>query len=1335
MTAQSHAVRSIAKGLAVIGMLHVLLLTVSAPARADDPVKGEVKVFNENGYVRLLFRLNEMVPVKVNDSFPIVILKFQKPVAISVDRLNETVPDFISAARIDPDGTAIRIALAGKMKVHPIPAAERLYVDLLPEPWTGVVPGLPEEVVEELANRAREAERLLRNQRLAAKQSKPATARVRVASQPTFVRYVFDLPNSANATTERRGDQLMVNFDHPIKWDLADVLATLPPTLKSVDAKLDDDSATVSFILNGTPKVRSFREDTSIAVDIGLDGAKQKQAKAPAAAPAAAPDRQAAAPHAPAITAPDTVPAKEDNVAPDPLADQLKAAPPAMPLPESADDKTPPPAAKEPVSPPANHDSAAAPPAKIADKQPAEGKAAAEPKAEAAPASPKADVPPAAAKSASGSPEAAEPSILPAAVAPAAQMPPASSQQGATVESKAASAPAPNNATPSAPPSKPVTEPPKMGGGVKDPPKPKGTAVKQEQKQAAKSKGPPADAKAPVVVELTRDDDKLRLEFPFAVPTAAAIFHRGDMLWLVFDSEAAIDISALTRDSDGGIRDAHLERAEDGAAIVRLQLTRPRLAGAMIEGNTWLVTVGDRATTPTKSLAIARNIAGKNRASISIPFDNAHAVHRIIDPAVGDKLMVITALGPPRGFIKPQEFVELRALPSTQGVVLQPLADDLSAELAANKITISRPQGLALSPTAIGQQQLASSFRAVTFDPQLWGFDRQAPYNARQADLIYAAAMAPSEQRRKARLNLARFYLARGMSAEALGVVEVALADENAADDVTGTVLKAIGNVMLDRPNDALKDLSNPRVGNQLDAPVWRAIALAREGRWADAHKLFKEVDAALAALPIELQRMALTEELHVAIELRDFSGADRIISELETIGVPAELRPTISVLVGRLDQALGRNEDALTNYRAAATAQDQRAAAQGHLREMMLRFAMGDMPRKDILDQLETLTTVWRGDETEAEGLKLLAHLYTEDKRYRDAFHVMRTAMLAHANSDLTHQIQEEAAATFESLFLDGKVDPMPPIEALALFYDYRELTPIGRRGDEMIRKLADRLVAVDLLDQAAELLQHQVDHRLHGAARAQVAARLAVIYLMNHKPKRALEALRTSRVDGLSNELRDERLLLEARALSETGRNDLALEMIANINSREATRLRADINWGAKRWREAAEQIELYYGDRWQQFAPLSDAERVDILRAAIGYALADETLALSRFSEKYAAKMADTSDRHAFEVVTAPVGTSGAEFQNVARTVGGADTLDAFLSDMRKRYPDSAALPPESEAKDEGAAGKDVKAPADPAASPLPPRPAAGTTQKPGPATTGSIPRPPRKSAAED
>src|SRR5262249_44815944 len=177
---------------------------------------------------------------------------------------------------------------------------------------------------------------------------------------------------------------------------------------------------------------------------------------------------------------------------------------------------------------------------------------------------------------------------------------------------------------------------------------------------------------------------------------------------------------------------------------------------------------------------------------------------------------------------------------------------------------------------------------------------------------------------------------------------------------------------------------------------------------------------------------------------------------------------------------------------------------------------------------------------------------------------------------------------------------------DALGLVYDFRELPPVGRRGDEMIRRLTDRLVSVDLLDQAAELLQHQVDHRLQGAARSQVATRLAVIYLMNHKPDRALAALNATRSSELPTEVRNQRLLIEARALSDIGRHEVALDVIANVDGREAICLRSDILWAAKRWRESAEQIELLYGDRWRDWRPLNHAERSDLLRAAMGYAI---------------------------------------------------------------------------------------------------------------------------------
>ena len=61
----------------------------------------------------------------------------------------------------DPDGSAIRLSLARKVTINTMTAGERVFVDFLPDSWTGPPPGLPHEVVRELSERARAAERAL----------------------------------------------------------------------------------------------------------------------------------------------------------------------------------------------------------------------------------------------------------------------------------------------------------------------------------------------------------------------------------------------------------------------------------------------------------------------------------------------------------------------------------------------------------------------------------------------------------------------------------------------------------------------------------------------------------------------------------------------------------------------------------------------------------------------------------------------------------------------------------------------------------------------------------------------------------------------------------------------------------------------------------------------------------------------------------------------------------------------------------------------------------------------------------------------------------------------
>jgi hypothetical protein len=93
----------------------------------------------------------------------------------------------------------------------------------------------------------------------------------------------------------------------------------------------------------------------------------------------------------------------------------------------------------------------------------------------------------------------------------------------------------------------------------------------------------PVDPAAPVVVEVRRQGESVRLTFPFVVATPAAVFRRADTITLVFDSQAPIDINKIATQSGQTIRNAAVTRSRQGQ-VIQLKLDRPKLASIGAEG-------------------------------------------------------------------------------------------------------------------------------------------------------------------------------------------------------------------------------------------------------------------------------------------------------------------------------------------------------------------------------------------------------------------------------------------------------------------------------------------------------------------------------------------------------------------------------------------------------------------------------------------------------------------------------------------------------------------------------------------------------------------------------
>ncbi|WP_441237193.1 tetratricopeptide repeat protein [Bradyrhizobium sp. 930_D9_N1_4] len=1202
-----------------------LLIGFTAPAHAADAVRGEATFSAGGGFARLVIKLGEDVPSEVTTAGSILIIRFDRAVDVPVDRVPEGAPDYVNSARRDPDGGAIRLSLARRVTVNTMNAGERTFIDLLPDGWKGPPPSLPMDVVKELAERARVAERALRAQRAAAESKKRPQIRVRASMQPTFVRFVFEMPDGVGVSSVLNEQKLTLAFNANLNFDLADAVVAAPPNVASIKQKGDIDQTSVEIALIGDSDVHSFRDDKNYVVDISFQPDKGKTAATVESVIAQAKPAAGSGP----------APAAEKPAAEKPKEVHREIAPPTS--------ETIAREARIEVKPEVKTEAPAAmPPVEASKPAPVPVVEAPKPAAEA----PK-DVQ----KPAAPAAEAAAP------VAPVKPLTPAIVEAPKDVVKEAAQEP------------------------VKVAPK--------EVVKAAPAEAPAAPQPAIASVDARRDSDGLRVLFPLQVSTPAAAFRRGDTVWLVFDTPKPIDVEAIR--TRGGAMIGEVGRMPlDKGQAVRIRLTRPLVYSLTSEEvgkeTNWLLTLADKIQATPLPLMMSRNITDPALANIAIPFANPGLLHKLTDPDAGDTLYVVTGQRPVRGFIKRQDLVDLSLLESAHGIAIRPNSDEIGVEVGSDKVILGKKGGLTLSPVDISAERAPTAVRPV-FSPEGWRKGQSEDFWTRQSNLVTAISAVDPAQRSLPRLDLAQFYMSRAMYHEAKSVTDLMLSDPLNKEESGALIMHAIASILIGRPAQGLKDLANPVIGNSHDSQLWKALAYARQGKWADAREKFKNVEFAIASLPIDIQRIVTMEAMRSSLEVKDYAGASKRRGEIEVVGISPEAAPGFAVLRGRLAEALGHDKDALDDYKLAVASSDRPAAAEAKQLEVALRQKRDEISKEEALRDLETLSMTWRGDSIEVKTLQMLSQLYAESGRYRDALTAARTATRLQPNAEASRQAQDLASDLFTQIFLGPKGDELPVVESLGLFYEFRELTPIGRRGDELIRRLADRLASIDLLDQAAELLQYQVDHRLEGAARAQVAARLSMIYLANRRPDKAITALRASRISDLSGELRQQRLLLEARAQSDVGRHDLALDIVSNVGGREVLRLRSDIFWAGRRWREAAEQIELYYGDRFRDFKPLNAVEKSDIIRAAVGYALADDSIGLSRFREKYAPLMSESADRVAFDIASKPAASSSAEFAEIAKLAASVDTLDGFLREMKQRFPDATARAPASpQAKDE-------------------------------------------------
>ncbi len=780
---------------------------------------------------------------------------------------------------------------------------------------------------------------------------------------------------------------------------------------------------------------------------------------------------------------------------------------------------------------------------------------------------------------------------------------------------------------------------------------------------------------------------QIKLHFDWKNPLGAAVFRRGEALWLVFDASAKLDISKAPK----GVGQYSAIQALRGSnySAIRIVTSRTTPVSVIGEGGSWTLLLGPGPMGPRGGAIDITRDEESAQAGLSATLAGAGIPVWVDDPAVGDRIGVVPALAPAKALGSRREYVDLALLPTIQGLAVETYASDVAINVDGDLVHIGRPTGMVLSPSSAAGQRMAARDGAPQAAPMPgligddWAHTRSGGFIARYDALVSAAAaedikgqggQAPPTE---ARMALARFLIGNELAYEAIGVLDAAAKSrETLKGEAEFRGLRGIANVMAGRLKEAEADFSTPVLADDPASANWRGYIADQLGQYADARQKFDAGTQAMAQFPTIWRTRFSRANAEAALALGDMPTANAHIADALNERVPALEELKSRLIQARLMEALGDKGRALGVYQAISRAGSQQVAAPAMLRATQIQLDAGQITATQAASTFDGLRYRWRGDATELETIRLLGQLYLQQGRYREALEALRSAGQRQPDSPQAIQLSADLNAAFRSLFLDGMADGLQPIQALGLFDDFKDLTPIGADGDLMVRKMVRRLIDVDLLDRAAELLQYQVDNRLDGVAKAQVSTDLATVYLMNRQPEKALDAINASRSTLLPTALNAERRIITARALMSLGRLDAASEIIEPDNTVEAQMAKAEIAWKGHTWPLAGQLFETSLADRWKTADPLTLDEEGRLLRAGVAYSLAGDDTSLARLRTEYAGFFDRARNPDALRVAFTDVQTGTYNANDFSRAVADDETFTGWVVRMKQRFRDRPA-----------------------------------------------------------
>ncbi len=1087
---------------------------------------------------------------------------------------------------------------------------------------------------------------------------------VKAAKIRDFGRVSFEWAKEVRLKASSNGKQLRVTFEQPAKINSATILSGLKPYVTSVQQSADGRTLTLST--NQAYQIRSFVSNNVNGFDIlRLSEAPTPVAvndkKTPPPAPAAKVEAPVAA--KPAVEKlPFAVVSKEEVAKNNRPKELIKPERPAKPKPK-------------PTPKVAITTTPAELAASLSKLKPVEAAAIAAEAAKAELAAPPKVAP--------------EPAAKPAAEAPKEQIEAptqAVEEEKVTAETETenkaetANAPlpaseAPAETTPEAPATTteetPAEDRPNPIEAINDAAIPAADAVAPAPAEpAAELPAVSVPGGAPVVTTtLDELNNEIKITFPFAQRVAVGAFRRGNQDYLYFSQPIEMNLEALR--NTAGIEELKSTPLGNGLLVTFQTPKLGLVAHKPANGYAWNFTLTPSVTPPRTPIRAIPQTEPPLKPHLLLQVLEILDGVTLVDPLAGDTLVIVPSYRSGDGVFPARQFVEFDMPITAQGMLVKPKTDNLRIARLRDGMKITAPEGITLSKNlpaiiAVDNSNAVEGGNSL-FPYNLWKTPEDKKSYEFANEITGQIPLSSGAAKQSLRLRLAQLYLAEERPVEALALLELIRREApNFYKQNRLVALHGAANFLMNRTLEAAADFADQTLNNIPEVELWRdttAILLTGDGRgnYMDYYKNFISHYP-----PYFAPRLALiASELHIG--RKQYNRALKIYETLMPEQLRASSKGYMDYQMGRISAETGQVAQATKIWEELAKKPDNfiRSRAVFALTNHLLREAKIGIP--EAIRRLDQIRITWRGDDFELGLLRYLGDLYEANHQEREALRAYREIIQFFPDNPENLALLGKMSDMFLALFNGGMADKMSPLEALALYYEFRDLTPLGDAGDKMVRNLADRLVNVDLLDRAAALLEHQVRYRLAGEQRSRVGAQLALIQLFNRQPKKALQALELTGYGQNPEALQHTRTILTARALADVGETPRALHLLEDDESAEAGNLRIGIHWDKKDWKNVISSGELVMGQRKDPTAKISDDESAVLLKLAIAYVFERQNEQVQYLRDYFLPLMKGNKNEHVFDFITrdAPV-----DYRNLAKLTRHLSDVETFLSSYRKK-----------------------------------------------------------------